>query len=167
MTECNTGAKRIHRVPKAPIGIHERWLGDGHGKLYKIGFQIWGVVDDATARWLGAWVVPSNRMGDIIGYLFLCLVERYKGLPLQFTTDCGSETTQLYGLVNALRQIFHPDYDLSVLAAHCYLRSVHNISIEWSWLQMRLDLGDNAVAEYEKGPPSINFKPEDPLHALI
>jgi len=76
------GAKRIHRVPKAPIGVHERWSGDGHDKLYKIGFPIWGVVDDATAKWLGAWVVPSNRMGDIIGYLFLCLVETYKGACL-------------------------------------------------------------------------------------
>ena len=26
-----------------------------------------------------------------------------QGIPLQFTTDCGSETTQLYGLQNALR----------------------------------------------------------------
>lgn len=73
------GAKRIHRVPKAPIGVHERWSGDGHDKLYKIGFPIWAIVDDATARWLAAWVVPSNRMGDIIGYLFLCLVIKYKG----------------------------------------------------------------------------------------
>lgn len=73
------GAKRIHRVPKAPIGVHERWSGDGHDKLYKIGFPIWAVVDDATARWLAAWVVPSNRMGDVIGYLFLCLVLKYKG----------------------------------------------------------------------------------------
>ena len=28
------GVKRVHRVPKAPIGIHERWSGDGHDKLY-------------------------------------------------------------------------------------------------------------------------------------
>ncbi|EDQ99971.1 uncharacterized protein LACBIDRAFT_334558 [Laccaria bicolor S238N-H82] len=161
------GAKRIHRVPKAPIGVHERWSGDGHDKLYKIGFPIWAVVDDATARWLAARVVPSNRMGDIIGYLFLCLVLKYKGLPLQFSTDCGSETTQLYGLVNALRQIFHPDYDIGTLPAHCYLRSVHNISIERSWLRLRLDFGDNAVTEYQKGPPSGNFKPEDPVHSQL
>jgi hypothetical protein len=25
------------------------------------------------------------------------------GIPLQFTTDCGSKTTRLYGLQNALR----------------------------------------------------------------
>jgi hypothetical protein len=54
-------------------------LGDGHDKLYKIGFPIWAVVDDATGTWLGAWAVPSNRMGEIIGYLYLCLVEKYRG----------------------------------------------------------------------------------------
>ena len=74
-------AKKIHRLPKVPIGIHERWAGDGHDKLYGIGFPIWAVVDDATGRWLDGWVVPSNRMGAIIGYLFLCLVEKYGGKP--------------------------------------------------------------------------------------
>lgn len=28
------------------------------------------------------------------------------GMPLQFLTDCGSETTQLYGLENALWSVF-------------------------------------------------------------
>jgi len=73
------GAKRILRVAKAPIGIHERWSADGHDKLYSIGFPIWAVVDDATGKWLGAWVVPSNRVGSIVAYLFLELVEKYKG----------------------------------------------------------------------------------------
>jgi hypothetical protein len=73
-------AKRIHRVPKHPIGIHERWSGDGHDKLYKIGFPIWAMVDDATGKWLGAWVVPSNRMGEIVAYLFLCLIEEFEGM---------------------------------------------------------------------------------------
>lgn len=72
-------AKKIMRVRKVPIGIHERWAGDGHDKLYKIGFPAWGVVDDATGKWLGAWIVPSNRMADIVAYLFLCLVEKYGG----------------------------------------------------------------------------------------
>jgi hypothetical protein len=33
-----------------------------------------------------------------------------------------------------IREIFHPDFDLHGLPAHVYLRSVHNISIEHSWL---------------------------------
>jgi hypothetical protein len=72
-------AKKVSRTPKVPIGIHERWAADGHDKLYKIGFPIWAIVDDATGKWLGAWVVPSNRMNVIIGYLFLCCVEKHGG----------------------------------------------------------------------------------------
>ena len=72
-------SKKIFRVAKCPIGIHERWAGDGHDKLYKIGFPVWAIVNDVTTKWLGAWVVPSNRMGHIIGYLFLCLVKHFGG----------------------------------------------------------------------------------------
>ncbi|KAF8445060.1 hypothetical protein L210DRAFT_3611184 [Boletus edulis BED1] len=147
---------------KLPVGIHERWAGDGHDKLYKIGFAIWAVVDDATSRWLGAWVVPSNRMGEIVAYLFLCLVEKYGGIPLQFTTECGSETTKLFGLANSLREIFHPEYDNVELPAHVYLRSVHNIAIERSWLRLRLDWGDNVILFFNKGIEDGLYNPNDP-----
>jgi hypothetical protein len=72
-------AKKILRFPKVPIGIHEQWSGDGHDKLYSIGFPVWAVVDDATGKFLGSWIVPSNRMGVIVAYLFLCLVEKFGG----------------------------------------------------------------------------------------
>jgi hypothetical protein len=42
-------SKKILRFPKIPIGIHERWSCDGHDKLYKIGFPVWAIVDDATS----------------------------------------------------------------------------------------------------------------------
>jgi len=108
--------------------------------------------------------VPSNRMGIIVGYLFLLSVEKYGGIPLQFTTDCGSETTFLFGLVNALREIFHPEYDNQELPAHRYLRSVHNISIERGWLRLRCELGDNAVLEFEKGEAEGIYQPQNPKH---
>lgn len=73
-------AKQTRRVKKHPIGIHERWSGDGHDKLYQIGFPIWGTVDDGTSHWLGGWIVPSNRTGVVVAYLFLCLVEKYGGM---------------------------------------------------------------------------------------
>jgi len=116
-------AKRVNRVKKYPIGIHARWAADGHDKLYKIGFPIWAIIEDATAKWLGGWVVPSNRTGNIVAYLWLCTVEKYGGecvttalfvslttyilgIPLQFSTDCGSETTVVYGYVNAFRSVY-------------------------------------------------------------
>jgi hypothetical protein len=71
--------KKILRFPKNPIGINERWSADGHDKLNCIGFPVWAVVDDATARWLGLWVVPNNRLGDVIVYLYLLLIEKMGG----------------------------------------------------------------------------------------
>lgn len=96
----NPSTKKIVRVRKYPIGPHERWAGDGHDKLYSIGFPIWAVVDDATARWLGAWVVPSNRMGHIIGYLFLCLIEIFGG---ELCCVCSLESAHCYLLRYAHR----------------------------------------------------------------
>uniref|UniRef100_A0A8H8CM95 Integrase core domain-containing protein n=1 Tax=Psilocybe cubensis TaxID=181762 RepID=A0A8H8CM95_PSICU len=154
-------SKKVFRVRKAPIGINERWSGDGHNKLNSIGFPIWGVVDDATSKWIGAWVVPSNRLATVIGYLFLVLVEKMGGMPLQFTTDCGSETTQLYGLINALRNAFQANLDSSELPAHVYLRSVHNISIERSWLRLRLKWGNNAVIIFNRGIDAGLYNPDD------
>jgi hypothetical protein len=71
--------KHILRVKKFPIGIHARWAADGHDKLYKIGFPIWAIIEDATGKWLGGWVVPSNRTGNVVAYLWLCTVEKHGG----------------------------------------------------------------------------------------
>lgn len=72
-------SKEIKRAPKYPLGIHQRWSADGHDKLSKIGFPIYAIVDEATSKCLGAWVVPKNRMGDVVAYLFLETVEKYGG----------------------------------------------------------------------------------------
>ena len=72
-------ARKTICTKKVPVGVNERWAADGHDKLYCIAFPIWAIVDDATGKWLGAWVVPSNRMGHIVAYLFLCAVERTGG----------------------------------------------------------------------------------------
>jgi hypothetical protein len=34
---------------------------------------------------LGAWVVPSNRLGTIIAYLFVLTIERFGGEHFQST----------------------------------------------------------------------------------
>jgi hypothetical protein len=72
-------AKKIFRVPKHPLGIYERWAGDGHDKLYKIGFPVYAFVDDATSKGLKGWICPSNRLAKAVAYMFLCLVEEYGG----------------------------------------------------------------------------------------
>ncbi|KAG6885793.1 hypothetical protein C0992_004893 [Termitomyces sp. T32_za158] len=51
---CNPTSKRVFRVKKFPVGIHHCWAADGHDKLYKIGFPIWAIIEDATSNWLDA-----------------------------------------------------------------------------------------------------------------
>lgn len=99
-------------------------------------------------------------------------------MPLQFTTDCGSETTQAFGFGNALRFVlsylayfhsdlpnfrnaFHPEIDSNELPPHVYLRSIHNISIERSWLRLRLDWGNNAVAVFNEGIRLGRYNPNN------
>ncbi|KAG6818827.1 hypothetical protein H0H93_001268 [Arthromyces matolae] len=157
-------AKKIHREKKYPIGIHERWSADGHDKLYKIGFPIYGFVDDATGLWLNGDVIPSNRLGNVVAYMTLSTAITYEGLPLQLSTDCGSETTVVYGIMNELRSRYYPNLAPEELPPHVYMRSVHNISIERSWLRLRLDFGDNAVAAFNHGIENGIYLPHDEDH---
>ncbi|KAJ7833023.1 hypothetical protein B0H14DRAFT_3087727 [Mycena olivaceomarginata] len=157
-------AKKTFRVQKFPLGIHERWSGDRHDKLYKIGLPIWMMVDDTTGKVLKAWVVPSNHMGDIITDLFLCLAEKYGGVPLQTTTDCGSETTLLYGIVNAIRDMFHPGLKEAQIQAHNYLWNVHNITVERTWLRLRLEFRDTTVLNFNQGIADLKYHNADPDH---
>jgi len=157
-------AKRIHREPKVPLGINERWSADGHDKLNSIGFPLWAIVDDATGLWIDTWVVPSNRFDNVIAYLFLDAVETAGGIPFP---DCGAETTQLHGIANALRDALHPDIDSTETPAHVYVRSVHDISRERGRLRLRLEFGDNAVMVFKKAEEDGTYLAHVPQHAQL
>ena len=63
---------------------------------------------------------------------------------------------------NRLR--FHGDIDLAELPAYNYLRSVHNITVERSWLRLRLDFGDNAVIFFNRGIEDGIYNSDDVKH---
>jgi hypothetical protein len=67
-------AQKIHRGVLVSLGPHHEWSCDGHDKLSKIGFPIWGVRDKWSGKWLGLWVVPNNRFMTVIAYLYLSLI---------------------------------------------------------------------------------------------
>jgi len=60
------GAKRIPRNLAVLIGIHERLSGDGHDKLYKIGFPIWAVLDFGSGMYLASQK-KQNSWNDSLG----------------------------------------------------------------------------------------------------
>ncbi|TFK51655.1 hypothetical protein OE88DRAFT_1628795 [Heliocybe sulcata] len=158
-------AKKVHRVPVVCLGPNHKWTGDGHDKLAEIGFPIWGMRDVWSGKWLGLWVVPSNRYKVTVAYLYLCLVETYGGIPIQSTTDCGSETTRVYGFANALREAFAPELPISELPAHRFLKSIHNTPMERGWLRLRLQWGDNVKVFWEAGAHLYNS--DDPRQRYV
>lgn len=107
-------AKKVHRSVLTSLGPHHEWSGDGHDKLAGIGFPIWGVRDKWSSKWLGLWVVPNNRLKKAVALLFLQLIKEQGGMPLQMSTDCGSETTEVFGLANALRYVLVPHHMTSI-----------------------------------------------------
>ncbi|EDR01177.1 uncharacterized protein LACBIDRAFT_333521 [Laccaria bicolor S238N-H82] len=152
------------------LGPHHEWSCDGHDKLSVIGFPIWAVRDVWSGRWLGVWVVPNNWYMQTVAYLYLSLVAKLggqiqahslcvqfglmskAGMPLQSTTDCGSETVMMYGLANALREQFSPELGVVKIGpAHRFLKSVHNITIERGWGQLHKQWGANVKIFWEQG----------------
>ena len=71
--------KVIPRNPLTAIGPNDEWSGDGHDKYVKYGLAIWGIRDKFSRYWLGLWVLPTNRVGRIICYLWLSTVQKYGG----------------------------------------------------------------------------------------
>lgn len=117
------GARLIKRSKKFPLGPDERWASDGHEKLKSIcGVGVYTIVDDATGRILAMSVLPNTRNQEMVALVFLdCVIERQgtlhsdlyfigfknsywmSGIPIQLSTDCGTETGLVHGLITELR----------------------------------------------------------------
>jgi hypothetical protein len=116
--------KKVLRTPLIALGPHHKWSADGHDKLLRLGFPIYGIRDKWSGKWLGLWVVPNNRLKLAVAFLYLSLVKDLGGvlyfnliylthssidinlgMPIQSTTDAGSETTLMFALANALRYV--------------------------------------------------------------
>lgn len=75
----NPTAKQIKRIALTSAGPNEVWCCDGHDKLVKYGFAIWGFRDKFSRKWLGLWVIPNNRVGVVVAYLWLSVVHDLGG----------------------------------------------------------------------------------------
>jgi hypothetical protein len=76
----NPTAKKIPRAPVVTVGPNQIWGGDGHDKLYSCGFPLYAFTDTGTGYVLGGFFAPSNRRAVTVAYMFLCIVEKYKGV---------------------------------------------------------------------------------------
>lgn len=66
-----------------------------------------------------------------------------------------------------MRDAFHPEINGVETPAHIYVRSVHNISIECSWLRLHLEFGNSTVIVFKKAEEDGVYLSHIPEHAQL
>jgi len=74
----------------------------GHDKLNRTEFQIRVTVDDGSGKLLDAWLAPSNRHAQTIGYSLLCQVETLGGKS--FVIFCCPPDTPIFTGIQTMGQ---------------------------------------------------------------
>ena len=64
-------SKNLHRFPIVSLGPDEQWSMDGHDKLSKQGFGIYGIRDVFSGKILALEAFPSNRLANNVHWLYL------------------------------------------------------------------------------------------------
>ncbi|KIJ56239.1 hypothetical protein M422DRAFT_239453 [Sphaerobolus stellatus SS14] len=136
------GSKVIKHYELVVLGPHQEWSG----------------------IWLSLWVIPNNWLKVSIAYLYLTLIEELGSMPVQTTTDCGTEVIRVFTIANILREVFSLELLGQETPAHRLLYSVNNITIERGWLQLCLQWGDNIHTNIQWLWPKLIQQELDELH---
>ncbi|KAJ7512411.1 hypothetical protein B0H11DRAFT_1698749 [Mycena galericulata] len=163
--------KKVFRQPLSALGPFHEVSSDGHEKLGQqalkmgdIGLPIYSYKDKWTANVLKLTVVPDCRTNAAVGHLHLDFLEEIGGIPMQTTTDKGSEIGWLCAIQTALREAFAPDIDLEVYPATACIKSVHNTIIEAFWRWLRIKCGINVREHVLRGKTEHIFDANVAFH---
>ncbi|KAF7293373.1 hypothetical protein MIND_01114100 [Mycena indigotica] len=161
-------ARTVHKSGIFCSGPNEEWCMDGHEKILDcMGIGIYGTIDKYGRYELQLNAMRSVRRADIPPALYLRLVKEKGGIPIQTTTDMGSETGILAALQTTLRQAAFEALPLDQLPAHRSVKSVYNITRERNWRPLwEKDLA-NIKFQYESGKIGAGYHPQDPVHQEI
>ncbi|KAJ6460794.1 hypothetical protein C8R47DRAFT_1242082 [Mycena vitilis] len=144
----------IPRVGLTAMGTFHEVSADGHEKLSaqalqmgELALPIYAYKDKWGDFLLMMRLIPNSRTAAAIGHLFLDFVDETGCIPLQLTTDKGSEIGWQYAFQATLRYAFAPNIDPLVYAVYMVLKSVHNTVIEgfWRWLKTKMGLNLKAI----------------------
>ncbi|KAF8519694.1 hypothetical protein JB92DRAFT_3112223 [Gautieria morchelliformis] len=154
------GNKTITRKGLVSPGPNEEWCVDGHEKLKEqMGIEVWGICDKYSRRELALWAVPNSRLAIVPPALYLMLVKEKKGIPLQTTSDKGSETGQLAAMQTALC--------VETLPPHRFVKSVHNITRERGWRPLWHKDLKNVLLAWREGQLEVGYIDSNPTHRMM
>ncbi|KAJ7842444.1 hypothetical protein B0H14DRAFT_2359573, partial [Mycena olivaceomarginata] len=159
--------KQVTRVPLHALGPYHEVSSDGHEKLAQsalrmggVGFSIYGFKDKFSDFLLFLKIYPDVRSQGAGGHIFLDFVQETGYIPIQLTTDKGSEVGWFYAFMSTLRL----DIDMNLYPFHVLIKSIHNTVIEGFWRQLKEKLGLNLKDFLLRGKVEHLFNAHDPWH---
>ncbi|KAF8504932.1 hypothetical protein JB92DRAFT_3145648 [Gautieria morchelliformis] len=162
------GNKAISRKGLVSPGPNEEWCVDGHDKLKEqMGIEVWGICNKYSRRELRLWAVPNACLAIVPPALYLRLVKAKKGIPLQTTSDKGSETGQLASMQTALRTFYEPGLSVENLPPHRFVKSVHNITREHGWRPLWHKDLKNVLLAWREGQLEVGYIDSNPTHRMM
>lgn len=150
--------RRMYSVP----GPNYMWHSDGHDKLKRFGFPIYGFIDGFSRKVLSLNVCTSNNDPYIIAYFYLKLIEKHRFLPTIMRTDHGSEVIIMEDLHVALR--YNHDDENAAEKSFVKGKSTHNQRIESYWRQFRQHMGDFYIHLFKKMEQKNLINISNPIH---
>ncbi|KAG7535973.1 hypothetical protein FFLO_03571 [Filobasidium floriforme] len=170
--------KKGHPALLTSYGPNDQLSIDGHDKLIDIGFAIYGMRDKFSRKWMSLRAVPNNRSNSITRWLFLELVHDMKGeegIPLQVTSDHGTEVLDIFSDQSTLRELAQPQLnilmeDLGVLAApepHRFLPSTKNITVERGWRPLVDKFHSKFIVSTQNAILTGDYVPGNNQHRII
>ncbi|TEB21975.1 hypothetical protein FA13DRAFT_1671170, partial [Coprinellus micaceus] len=174
LREPGSKKKLLPRVALLSFGPFHEISADGHEKLNAqalrmgdISLPIYAYRDKWSGFILKLLLLPDSRLSGAIGHVYLDLVEEYGGVPIQLTTDKGSEIGWQCAIQDSFRRLFAPDLDPDQYPTCVGLKSVHNTVIEslWGWLQRTT--GMNIKQVILEGKEQGYFHPHCSYHAEL
>ncbi|KAJ7825728.1 hypothetical protein B0H14DRAFT_3725867 [Mycena olivaceomarginata] len=162
--------KRVTRVPLHALGPYYEVSSDGHEKIAPsalrmggVGFSIYGFKDKLRTIFSFSKFTQMSVPEALVGISSSTLYKR-QDIPIQLTTDKGSEVGWLYAFMSTLREIYAADIDKDLYPFHVLIKSIHNTVIEGFWRQLKEKLGLNLKDFLLRGKIEHLFNAHDPWH---
>ncbi|KAJ2936135.1 hypothetical protein H1R20_g959, partial [Candolleomyces eurysporus] len=164
----------IARVALVSIGLFHEVSADGHEKLNgqalrmgDISLPIYGYHDKWSGYLLKLLVLPDSRNAAPLAHVYLDLIEQYGGIPMQLTTDKGSEQAWQHSIQDAFRHLLAPQIDPEVYPTCVGLKSPHNTVIESLWNLFQKHTGKTPTEAILKGQELHIFQPGCFYHGAL
>ncbi|KAJ7795901.1 hypothetical protein B0H14DRAFT_3114586 [Mycena olivaceomarginata] len=164
----------IPHVGLSALGPFHKVSADSHEKLSaqalqmgELSLPIYAYKDKWTDLLLMLRLIPNSQTAAAIGHLFLDFVDETGCIPLQVTTDKGSEIGWQYTFQCALCEALAPGIDPLVYAVYMVLNSVHNTVIEGFWCWLRSKMGLNLKGFITRGKQDCVFDSNVAFHEQL